>query len=90
MRVSEFLTAQGLSFESILHPPAFTAQRRAKYLGLPGKSVAKSVLLAGPDGYFVAVLPATHQVDTEALDPHLGGPVRLADEHEIAKVFHDC
>jgi Ala-tRNA(Pro) deacylase len=72
------------------HPPAYTAHKRAKYLGLSGRHVAKCVLLAGPTGYLLAVLPATHQVDTTLLAERLGGPVRLANDHEIADVFRDC
>jgi Ala-tRNA(Pro) deacylase len=90
MRVLDFLAAQRVSFETLLHPPAFTAQKRAKYLHVPGRQVAKSVLLAGPGGFFLAVLPATHQVDTERLAGELGGPVGLATEGEIRAVFPDC
>src|SRR5437763_342557 len=90
MRVAQFLTEQQVAFETIVHPPAFTAQKRAKFLHLPGKQVAKAVLLAGPDDFFLAVLPATDHVDTEALATALGGPVRLAEDQEIAAVFHDC
>ncbi|HEY7326014.1 MAG TPA: YbaK/EbsC family protein [Gemmataceae bacterium] len=90
MRISDYLTEQRIDFERLPHPPAFSAQKRAKYLRLPGRQVAKSVLLAGPSGFLLAVLPATHQVDTRALSAHLGGPVRLANDSEIAEVFRDC
>jgi Ala-tRNA(Pro) deacylase len=90
MRVPVFLNEHHVPFETIVHPPAFTAQKRARFLHVPGKQVAKTVLLAGPHGYLLAVLPATHHVDTEALTRTLGGPVRLADSHEIPAVFRDC
>jgi Ala-tRNA(Pro) deacylase len=90
MRVPQFLLDQHISFERLVHPPAFTAQKRAKYLGVPGQQVAKSVLLVGPAGYFLAVLPATHHVDTAVLARALGGPVRLAGDEEVADVFRDC
>src|SRR5262249_44603017 len=70
--------------------PAFSAQKLARSLQVKGHLVAKAVLLRGPDGYLLALLPATHQVDTLALAEHLGGPVRLAREGEIASVFRDC
>jgi Ala-tRNA(Pro) deacylase len=47
-------------------------------------------MLAGPSGYLLAVLPATHRVDTQALAEQLGGPVRLANDREIADTFPDC
>src|SRR5262249_11961231 len=90
MRVPEFLSRNHIAFETLIHPPAFTAQKLAKYLGVPGKHVVKTVLLKGPDGFLLAVLPATHQVDTLSLAEPLGGPVRLATEQEIAAVFPDC
>ena len=90
MRVPNFLADHQVAFETIVHPPAFTAQKRAKYLRVPGKQVAKGVLLAGSAGYLLAVLPATHHVDTERLSLLLNEPVRLANDAEIAKLFPDC
>ena len=90
MRVPMFLAENQVPFETIVHAPAFTAQKRARVLHFPGSQVAKSVLLAGPEGYLLAVLPATHQVDTEALALLLGGPVRLAVGREVTEVFRDC
>jgi Ala-tRNA(Pro) deacylase len=90
MRIGEYLTEQRIDFERLPHPPAYSAQKRAKYLRLPGDQVAKSVLLSGPGGYLLAVLPATRQVDTRSLGEQLGGAVRLANDREIAEVFPDC
>lgn len=90
MRVSQFLADQHVAYETILHAPAFTAQKRAKYLGIPGRQVAKSVLLSGPTGYLLAVLSATCHVDTRRLEQALGGPIRVADDREMAEVFSDC
>jgi Ala-tRNA(Pro) deacylase len=90
MRIAQFLAEQQVPFETILHPPAFTAQKRAKFLRVSGRRVAKAVLLAGPDGHVLAVLPATHQIDTDGLSRELQGPVRLATGPEIAEVFRDC
>jgi Ala-tRNA(Pro) deacylase len=90
MHVPALLSDQAISFEMLLHPPAFTAQRRAKYLGVPGSQVVKTVLLRGPQGYLLAVLPATHYVDTQALGLAFGGPVRLAIVEEVVELFRDC
>jgi Ala-tRNA(Pro) deacylase len=90
MRVPVYLTEQQVPFDTLLHPPAFTAQKRAKYLHVPGKQVAKCVLLAGGDGYVLAVLPAIHHVDTTRVATELGVAIRLAQSHEIAEVFRDC
>jgi Ala-tRNA(Pro) deacylase len=85
-----YLAAQQVAFETIHHPPAFSAQKRAKYLHVPGKRVAKSVLLRSPHGFLLAVLPASRHIDTDRLAEALDGPVRLASDDEIADVFLDC
>jgi Ala-tRNA(Pro) deacylase len=90
MRIADFLAEHHADYEALPHPPAFTAQRRAKTLHVPGSLVAKAVLLHAPAGYLIAILPAPHDVDTDALAEPLGGLVRLASEAEIADVFPDC
>jgi len=90
IRVSQFLDDQHIHFEAMVHPPAYCAQRLAKHLHIPGRQVAKSVVLVGPKQYYLAVLPATHQVDLAAVARVLGVAVRLADEDEIAELFNDC
>lgn len=90
VRIAEMLAERQVAFESLLHPPAFTAQKRAKYLHVSGSRVAKSVLLRGRSSYLLAVLPATHQIDTALLARLLDQPVRLASAREMAEVFRDC
>jgi len=90
MRIPEFLAEHHVAYETLLHPPAFSAQKRAKYLHVPGKQVVKAVLLHTPGGYILAVLPATLHIDTLALAPFLSGPITLASEEQIAKIFDDC
>jgi Ala-tRNA(Pro) deacylase len=90
MRVPVFLAEQRVGFETLRHPPAYTAQKRAKYLHVPGRRLVKSVLLRAPAGYVLAILPATCQVDLRRLERPLGGPVRLAEREEIPAFFRDC
>ena len=90
MSVAEFLTDHQVPFETIYHAPAFSAQKRAKYLHTPGKQVAKCVLLVNPSGYLLAVLPASSQINLELLSTQLSESVRLAEDREIAWVFRDC
>jgi Ala-tRNA(Pro) deacylase len=90
MRVAAFLEQNHVECETLLHPPAYTAQKRARFLHVPGRQVAKSVLLRTSSGYLVAVLPATHQIDTEALGVALGERVQVAPADEVAGIFPDC
>ena len=90
MHVPQYLADQHIVFETIVHPPAYSAQQLAKRLHVSGRHVVKAVLLSGPSGFFIAVLPATHQIDTDSLTTVFGGTVRLASDLEIAGVFPDC
>jgi Ala-tRNA(Pro) deacylase len=90
VRVPNYLTDLHVPFETVVHPPAFTATKRARILHVPGKLLAKSVLLAGPRGHVLAILPATHQIDLAVAAEALEGPVRLARVEEISEVFRDC
>src|SRR5262245_2120026 len=90
MRLVEYLDEQCVPFQTLLHPTAFTAQRLAKYLRIRGSRVARAVLLHSPDGYLLAVLPATHRIDLPRLASFWGGPLRLASQGEAARVFRDC
>src|SRR5438105_122779 len=90
MRVSQFLEERQVTFETMLHPPAFTAQKRARFLHITGRQVIKCVLLASGTGFILAILRSIDQVDLEALGAYLGVPVRLADEDNIADQFRDC
>lgn len=90
MRIADFLTERHVPYETMVHPPVFTAQRRAHLLHIPGQRVLKAVLLASPTGYYLAILPASKRVDLAAVRARLGADVRLACESEIAETFTDC
>jgi Ala-tRNA(Pro) deacylase len=90
MSLPQFLLEHRIPFETIYHAPAFSAQKRAKYLHTPGKRVAKCVLLVRPPGHLLAVLPATRQIDIERLQIAFGESLRFARDEEIAVVFSDC
>ncbi len=90
MRVSQYLSDQHIPFEEMVHPPAFTAQKLARFLHIPGRQVIKSILLKGPQGFFLAVLPASHVIDLGPLSARFGGTVRMATVAELREHFPDC
>ena len=90
MRVPSFLAENQVPFETVIHPPAFTASRRARNLYIPGKQVVKAVLLCSPHGFLIAVLPAVDQLDMAILNERLGGETRLATGEEMRRIFRDC
>jgi Ala-tRNA(Pro) deacylase len=90
MRVSQFLSDERVAFEEVVHPPAYTSQKLARFLHITGRRVVKSVLLKGPTGFFLAVLPASHVIDLDKLRQQFGGEVRLATMAEMSERFLDC
>src|SRR5262245_17233388 len=91
MKLDEFLTERHVSFERLRHRTAYTANRVAQILHVPGKEMAKTVLLRSDHGYVLAVLPATHQVDLMQMSRELGeARLEMASEEEMCRLFPDC
>ena len=91
MRLDEFLSSRQVPFTRLPHRPAYTANRVAQTLHVPGNEMAKSVLVRTGHGHALAVLPSTYQVDLELLRRDLGEEqVGLATEDEVARAFPDC
>jgi Ala-tRNA(Pro) deacylase len=78
----------------VAHQPSFSAQRLAQRLHVPGRAVAKSVLLRvvvdHQRRFVVAVLPATKQIDLRRAGNVAGGAAELATEFDIAAQCPDC
>ena len=91
MKLDELLESRHIPFERLHHRPAYTANRVAQTLHVPGKEMAKTVLLRTGRSYVVAVLPATHQVDLEQVRQQLGEErVEMAAESDMDRLFPDC
>lgn len=91
MLICEYLRQHRVHFEILLHGPAPCASRLAGTLHVPGRQVAKAVLLWSGDQHVLAVLPATHRIDLSRLESTLGvSGVHLASEPELDEVFVGC
>jgi Ala-tRNA(Pro) deacylase len=93
MYVHDFLRSQGIWFETLLYPPASSSTKRARSAGVPGRKVAKAVLVEAAGSFVVAVLPSTAQIDLARLGEVLGAradQVRLATAAELFQIFPDC
>jgi Ala-tRNA(Pro) deacylase len=90
MNLSQYLNDQHIPFETMMHPPAFTAQKRAKFLHISGWQVVKCVVLVSGRGPLLAVLPAAWRVDLHRIADALDANVRLASEDEVIDLFRDC
>lgn len=90
-RLTEYLDEHGIRYATIRHSPAYTAQGIAASAHIPGKELAKSVVVTVDGKMALVVLPASQRVDlnrlrevTEAHD------VDLAAEESFSDRFPGC
>lgn len=89
-RVQQFLDDAKVPYQVCEHRLAYTAPEVAAAQHVPGKKMAKSVILRVKDRYVMAVLPAAYHVDLDRFRDVVGGEeVRLAQEGEFAALFPD-
>jgi len=90
-KLKEFLDSNKVKYISIQHSSAYTAQEIAAIAHVPGKDVAKTVIIKIDGKMAMAVLPASYKVSFDHLKDALGvKEVRLAYEQEFIDKFPDC
>jgi len=90
-RLETFLNSRQAKYKKIQHSAAVTAQEQAAVMHVPGRRVAKVLIIKERDGFVMAVVPAATQVDLDRLKGLIGhGDVRLATVEEIGGVAPDC
>lgn len=89
-RLEEYLRGEGVAFEEHQHPEAFTSQEVAAAEHVPGRMVAKVVMVRADEDLVMLVVPAHHHVDLDRASEAVGRQVRLAAEEEFAPTFPDC
>lgn len=89
-RLKSFLDENRVQYTLMSHSPAYTAQAAAATLHVPGKELAKTVVLRAGDDTVLAVLPASFHVNLKKLGAIVGKTLRLASEKEFAELFPDC
>lgn len=90
-KLQEYLDQHGIKYQVVTHSLAYTAQEVARYQHIPGKQVAKVVMVKKQSGRPVMlVLPASFKVDFPRLRQVLGEAVELAQEKEFRGLFPGC
>lgn len=90
-RLKEFLDKNDVKYVSIQHSPAYTAQEIAAESHIPGKILAKTVIVKIEGKMAMVVLPATRKVIIPELRQALDAEkVTLATEAEFKELFPDC
>ena len=90
-KLKECLDSNRVSYDVLAHPQVYTAQDVAAAAHVPGRELAKSVVVKADDRLVLAVLPAPRKVNTDELRKALGAKeVRMAHEAEFASLFPGC
>ena len=90
-QIKDFLNSNNIKYVAITHSSAYTAQEIAASAHIPGKELAKTVILKVDGKMIMAVLPASYKVNFELFKEATGAStIRLADEHEFVDKFPGC
>lgn len=88
--LTTLLEGEGVDYELIQHAHTERASDEAEALGLPLEMVAKTLVIAVPDGYVRAVVPATERLDLHKVRDLVGmssKKVHLAAEDDLGRDF---
>jgi Ala-tRNA(Pro) deacylase len=90
MRLKAHLDQKHISYEPVFHAPTHGAEYTAAVMHVPGKEMAKTVVLRAGENALLAVLPSSYHVNLQKLGAVVGAPLRLADKQECTALFPDC
>jgi Ala-tRNA(Pro) deacylase len=88
--VHDYLDREGVHYEVIAHAATRDASHTAEAARVPGDHLAKSVVLEDDSGYLMAIIPASHRLDLQAIGRELSRELVLASERALAALFADC
>lgn len=90
-RLKDYLDENKIKYVKITHSSAYTAQEIAASTHIPGKELAKTVIVRVNDGFAMVVLPASRRINFDQLKDVIGNnEIRLAEEDEFKGLFPDC
>lgn len=90
-RLADYLDQNKIKYTTLKHSLAYTAQEIAAVSHVPGKNIAKTVMINTKGKLAMAVLPGSYKINFDELKQALGtDAVRLAHEKEFLNLFPDC
>jgi Ala-tRNA(Pro) deacylase len=86
--IRDYLEKNHVTYWRKIHPVAYTAQELAQMDHVPGRDIAKTVVLKSDGRFMLAVLPADLEINMAILKRKLGSlNLMLATEEEFAPLF---
>jgi Ala-tRNA(Pro) deacylase len=90
-KLKKFLDSHQTKYVTIRHSPAYTAQETAQSAHIPGKELAKTVMVKVDGKMAMMVVPAADHLNLSEIRRIIGaGKVELATEGEFKSLFPDC
>ena len=90
-RVREYLEENQVPYIHCTHRLAYTAQEIAAAQHIPGREMAKTIVVKAEGRFVLVILPAVLKLEMKALREELPfRHVELASEKEFAGLFPDC
>ncbi len=90
-KLREFLDNNHVKYVTIAHSPAYTASEIAQSAHIPGKEMAKTVIVKIGGKMAMAVLPASYRVDLGRLKEATGSnDIDIATEQDFKEAFPGC
>ena len=90
-KLRDFLDENKVKYLIIQHSTAYTAPEIAAMAHVPGKELAKTVIVKKDGQLVMTILPASYRIDFDKLKKALSAKnIELAAENEFEKKFPDC
>jgi Ala-tRNA(Pro) deacylase len=90
-RLKEYLDKNNIKYVIIQHSLAYTTPEIAALAHIPGKELAKTVIIKIDGKMAMAVLPASYRVDFDIFKQAIGAKkIEMATEKEFENIFSDC
>ena len=90
-KLKDFLDKNKIKYMVCIHSTAYTAQEIAATAHIPGKDLAKTVMVKIDGEMAMAILPASFKIDFELLkNATKANTIELATEEEFKDRFPDC
>jgi Ala-tRNA(Pro) deacylase len=87
--LTSVLEEAGIEYELLSHAHTERAADEANELGLPPSAVAKTLVLAAPEGHVRVVLPASERIDLRKVRDYVQGGkgIQLESEGQLARDY---
>ena len=90
-KLKDYLEENKIRYETMVHAPVYTSQEIAATMHVPGKELAKVVMVKVDGKMVMLVLPASYRVDTKKLKKVLKcKKLGISKEKDFEELFPDC